>query len=90
MQSRIIKNNIDYDFIKSFSTTVRCFGTALVMKHVGIPKFDPKNHLYQKLFEISKRCHQLKLEGKDREIEKLEIENARFVKALFGIKINDK
>lgn len=32
------------DFIKSFSSAGRGFGTPSVMKHVGIPKFDPKIH----------------------------------------------
>jgi len=56
------------------------------MEHVGIPKFDPENPLHQKLAEISKKCHALKLEGKEKEIEKLEKENDGLVKKLFGIK----
>ncbi len=56
------------------------------MEHVGIPKFDPNNPLHQKLAEISKKCHQLKAEGKEEEIEKLEKENDELVKKLFNIK----
>ncbi|MEO0022099.1 MAG: N-6 DNA methylase [candidate division WOR-3 bacterium] len=82
----IINSNPVRDFIKSFSSAGRGFGTPSVMEHVGIPKFDPKNPLHQKLSEISKKCHQLKLEGKEKEIEKLEKENDRLVKRLFGIK----
>jgi len=55
------------------------------MEHVGIPKFDPKNPLHQKLAEISKQCHQLKLEGKEKEIKKLEKENDELIKKLFEI-----
>jgi hypothetical protein len=55
------------------------------MEHIGIPKFDPKNELHLKLAEISKRCHQLKEEGKEEEIRELENENDELVKELFGI-----
>jgi len=56
------------------------------MEHVSIPKFDPKNPLHQKLAEVSKKCHQLKTKGKEKEIEKLEQENNELVKKLFNIK----
>jgi hypothetical protein len=55
------------------------------MEHIGIPKFDSKNSLHQKLAKISKKCHQLKLEGKEKEIGKLEKENDELVKELFKI-----
>jgi hypothetical protein len=79
----IINSKPVRDFIKSFSSAGRGFGTPSVMEHVGIPKFDPKNPLHQKLSEISKKCHQLKAEGKDSEIEKLEKENDELVLKLF-------
>ncbi|MEM7816483.1 MAG: hypothetical protein QXZ20_01065, partial [Candidatus Aenigmatarchaeota archaeon] len=82
----IINSKPVRDFIKSFSSAGRGFGTPSVMEHVGIPKFDPKNLLHQKLSEISKKCHQLKAEGKEKEIEKLEKENDELVKKLFKIK----
>jgi len=81
----IINSNPVRDFIKSFSSAGRGFGTPSVMEHVGIPKFDPQNALHLKLAEISKQCHQLKLEGKDEEIKKLEKENDALVEELFGI-----
>jgi len=81
----IINSNPVRDFIKSFSPAGRGFGTPSVMENVGIPKFDPKNPLHQKLAEISKNCHQLKTEGKEKEIEKLEKENDDLVKQLFKI-----
>jgi methylase of polypeptide subunit release factors len=82
----IINSKPVRDFIKSFSSAGRGFGTPSVMEHVGIPKFDPKNPLHQKLSEISKKCHQLKAEGKDGEIEKLEKENDKLVWKLFNLK----
>jgi len=81
----IINSNPVRDFIKSFSSAGRGFGTPSVMEHIGIPKFDPKNKLHQKLAEISKKCHQLKKESKEKEIEKLEKENDEVVKKLFQI-----
>ncbi|RLG32911.1 hypothetical protein DRN97_06310 [Methanosarcinales archaeon] len=74
------------DFIKSFSSAGRGFGTPSVMEHVGIPKFDSRNPLHQNLAEISKKCHRLKLEGEEKEIEKLEKELDGLVKKLFDIK----
>jgi hypothetical protein len=79
----IINSEPVRNFIKSFSSAGRGFGTPSIMEHVGIPKFDSKNQLHQKLFEISKKCHQFKIEGKDKEIEKLEKENDELVKQLF-------
>ena len=81
----IINSNPVRDFIKSFSSAGRGFGTPSVMEHVGIPKFDPKNLLHQKLAEISQKCHQLKSEGKEKEIEKLEKENDKLVKQFFDV-----
>jgi len=40
--------------------------------------------LHQKLAEISKKCHQLKAEGKEKEIQKLEKENDELAKKLFS------
>ncbi len=81
----IINSKPVREFVKSFSSAGRGFGTPSIMEHIGIPKFDPKNELHQKLAEISKKCHQLKLEAKDNEIEKLEEENNTLVNQLFGL-----
>ncbi len=82
----IINSTPVRDFIKSFSSAGRGFGTPSVMEHIGIPKFEPKNEIHQKLAEISKKCHQLKLEGREKEIEKLEKENDELVKKLFRVR----
>jgi len=42
--------------------------------------------LHQKLSEISKKCHQFKIEGREKEIEKLEKENDKKVNELFNLK----
>ena len=82
----IINSNRVRDFIKSFSSAGRGFGTPSVMEHVGIPIFDTQNPLHLKLVEVSKKCHQLKLEGKEKDIKKLENENDEFVKRLFKMR----
>jgi hypothetical protein len=81
----IINSKPVRDFIKSFSSAGRGFGTPSVMEHIAIPKFDPQNPLHQKLAEISKKCHKLKEENKEKEIKALEKENDELVKKLFGI-----
>jgi len=86
----IINSKPVRDFIKSFSSAGRGFGTPSVMEHVGIPKFDAKNKLHAKLAEISKRCHQLKNEEKQDEIIKLENSINEAVRQLFNIKPQKK
>ncbi len=81
----IINSTPVRDFIKSFSSAGRGFGSPSVMEHVGIPKFDPKNKTHRELADISKKCHRLKTEGNDDEVAKLEKENDGLVKKLFGI-----
>ncbi|MBI4722682.1 MAG: hypothetical protein HY769_06770 [Candidatus Stahlbacteria bacterium] len=79
----IINSKPVRDFIKSFSSAGRGFGTPSVMQYVGIPKFDSHNPLHLKLAQISQKGHALKLEGREKEIEELEIENDSLVKELF-------
>ena len=73
------------EFIKSYSSAGRGFGTPSVMKHVGIPKFDSTNEIHQKLAQLSKTLHDLKLADKIDQIGSLEIEVDRCVNDLFGI-----
>jgi methylase of polypeptide subunit release factors len=70
----IINSKPVRDFIKSFSSAGRGFGTPSVMTHVGIPKFDFKNPIHRKLAEKSKICHELKSKEKDEEISSIESE----------------
>ncbi|MEO0096953.1 MAG: N-6 DNA methylase [candidate division WOR-3 bacterium] len=81
----IINSNPVREFVKSFSSPGRGFGTPLVMEHIGIPKFDPNNEIHKQISYLSKECHKLKEEGKDKEIEKLEKEIDLLVKKLFNI-----
>ncbi|MBN1639497.1 MAG: N-6 DNA methylase [Ignavibacteriales bacterium] len=81
----IINSNPFRNFIKSFSSAGRGFGTPSVMEHVGIPKFDKNNNIHQQLAENSKQCHDLKLKNKNDEILKLEEENNKL-----ALKLLDK
>jgi hypothetical protein len=73
------------EFIKSFSSAGRGFGTPSVMNHVGIPKFESENELHQKLAHLSKTLHGLKAEDKLDEVAGLEKEVDDSVRKLFGI-----
>ncbi|MCS7206049.1 MAG: N-6 DNA methylase [Leptospiraceae bacterium] len=74
------------DFIKSYSSAGRGFGSPSVMEYVGIPKFDSQNPLHKKLSENSKKCHDFKKTDNEKEIKNLEEKNDELVKELFGIK----
>jgi SAM-dependent methyltransferase len=80
MNSKLVR-----EFIKSYSSAGRGFGTPSVMNHVGIPKFNPKNKLHQKLAQLSKTLHDFKAEDKLDEVARLEREVDRSVYKLFGI-----
>lgn len=73
------------EFVKSYSSAGRGFGAPSVMEHIGIPKFDNKNKLNQKLAETSQKCHRLKAKGNDEEIEKLEKEADTLTMKLFKL-----
>jgi type I restriction-modification system DNA methylase subunit len=82
----IINSKPVRDFIKSFSSAGRGFGTPSVMEHVGIPRCNSKNQVHQKLAEASKTCHLLGKEGREGEINKIEKTINELVIQLF----NDK
>lgn len=73
------------DFIKSFSSAGRGFGSPSVMEHVGIPGFDSKNHFHTELAVLSEKLHELKTSGKEDEILTQEKKVDESVNKLFGI-----
>ncbi len=81
----IINSKPVREFIKSYSSAGRGFGTPSVMNHVGIPRFDPKNEIHQQLTQLSQGLHDLKENNRLDEIGPLEKEVDRRVNALFGI-----
>lgn len=82
----IINSKPVRNFVKSFSSAGRGFGTPSVMEYVGIPKFDSKNETHKKLSQLSKLLHKLKSEGKAEKIAELEKEVDMYVCKLFGLK----
>ena len=81
----IINSTSIREFIKSFSSAGRGFGTPSVMEHISIPKFSPKNSLHQKLSQMSKILHELKAKGKYLNIGEFEEKNNKLVRKLFMI-----
>jgi hypothetical protein len=71
------------EFIRSYSSAGRGFGAPSVMKYVGIPQFDPRNELHQKLAQLSKILHDLKSKNKLDEVVRLEREVDTSVTNLF-------
>ena len=57
-----------------------------IKRFVWTKIFFQKNKLHRELAEISKKCHKLKFEDKEKEIEELEKENDILVKKLFGMR----
>lgn len=85
----IVNSKLVRSFIKSYSSAGRGFGTPSVMKHIGIQKFDHQNPIHKELSDISKKCHQLKNEGKNKELKDLEERIDELIKHLFKINYNN-
>lgn len=79
----IVNSTSVREFIKSFSSAGRGFGTASVMNHVGIPRYDYNNKHHQQIANLSKRLHDLKANNKIDQIGKLEEEVDQSVENLF-------
>ena len=73
------------EFIKSYSSAGRGFGAPSVMKHVGIPKFDPDNEVHADLAELSRQLHALKKNGRLAQTPPLEKRVDALAKRLFGL-----
>lgn len=81
----IINSKPVRDFVKSFSSAGRGFGTPSVMQHVGMPKFDRKNKTHEKLSQLSELLHKLRGDGIEDKITELEKEVDGCVCKLFGL-----
>lgn len=69
------------EFIKSYSSAGRGFGAPSVMNYVGIPKFDVKNELHQKLAQLSKTLHTLKEKNKLEEVTQFEKDKNKYTQS---------
>jgi hypothetical protein len=78
----IINSTPVREFIQSYSSAGRGFGTPSVMNHVGIPQFNPKNKLHAKLAQLSLALHAL-AQNETVESGKLEKQVDQLVSKLF-------
>lgn len=79
----IINSTPVRDFIKSYSSAGRGFGSPSVMNHVAIPKFDPSNKVHSKLSELSQQLHEFKEREDTPDLIKLEREVDKISDRLF-------
>lgn len=75
------------EFIKSYSSAGRGFGTPSAIKFVGIPKYDDKNILHDQISKISQKLHELKENNDLTKSQEIEKKLDGMVVKLFGIKI---
>lgn len=80
----ILNSEIVNDFIKSFSSAGRGFGTPSVMNNFAIPRFNASNKTHKKLAKLSEKAHALVKRGKS--IEGIEKQINTLVKKLWNIK----
>ena len=83
----IINSGLIREFVKTYSSAGRGFGTPSVMNHIAIPKFAPKNKLHHKLTHLSKSLHEYKHQRELDKIEMLEKEVDGRIRELFGIRV---
>jgi hypothetical protein len=81
----IINSKPVRDFVKSFSSSGRGFGTPSVMDHLGISKFNSKDPVHLELSNLSKKLHELKFSGKEDQIPSYERKVDEAVNKLFKI-----
>jgi hypothetical protein len=80
----ILNSDIIDEYIRSFSSAGRGFGTPSVMNNLAIPKFNGNNRIHMKIAELSQKAHTLVAQRK--EIEKLQKELNDAVERLWSIK----
>jgi len=80
----ILNSEIVNNFIKSFSSAGRGFGTPSIMNNFAIPGFNNSNETHKQLAELSEKAHNLVKRGKS--IESIEQKINVVVKKLWNIK----
>jgi restriction endonuclease S subunit len=80
----ILNSEIVNNFIKSFSSAGRGFGTPSIMNNFAIPGFNNSNETHKQLAELSEKAHNLVKRGKS--IESIEQKISVVVKKLWNIK----
>ena len=80
----ILNSKVVDEYIRSFSSAGRGFGSPSVMSHLAIPQFNSNNKIHMKISELSQKAHDVVVQGK--EIEKLQNEINQVVERLWNIK----
>ncbi len=80
----VLNSELVNDFIKSFSSAGRGFGTPSIMNNLAIPLFDNNNKTHKKLAELSEKAHDLVRRSKS--INDIEKEIDLMVRKLWNIK----
>ena len=71
--------------LHSVSSTGKSFGQPLVLRTVGIPRFNPKDSIHRSLADLSRRCHAAKEHNRQIEIPDLEYEIDNAAARIWGI-----
>ena len=79
----ILNSEIVDDFIKSFSSAGRGFGTPSIMNEFAIPRFDNSNETHKQLAELSEKAHYSVKKGKS--VGSIEQKISLVVKRLWNI-----
>jgi len=80
----ILNSEIVNNFIKSFSSAGRGFGTPSIMNNFAIPRFNNSNETHKQLAELSEKAHNFVKRGKS--IEDIEKQINTVAKKLWNIK----
>jgi len=80
----ILNSDVVDEYIRSFSSAGRGFGSPSVMNHLAIPQFNSDNKIHMKIAELSKKAHTLVAQGK--EVGELQNELNEAVQKLWNIK----
>jgi adenine-specific DNA-methyltransferase len=81
----VVNSSAVREFIRSYSSAGRGFGTPSVMTHVGVPRFQSTKRLHTRLAQHSRTLHDLQKRGKPDEIGLLEKDVDGLVCELFNI-----
>jgi SAM-dependent methyltransferase len=68
-----------------FSTGGGGIGAPVVLEHIRIPRFDPKNDLHRRLAKLSEKAHEVAREGDEKRLREIEEEIDRVAGKIWGL-----
>jgi len=81
----ILNSNCIREYIKTFSSSGRGFGSPSILKHIGIPKYNSRDEIHRRLSELSRLLHDHVLKGENGAMRGLEVEVDSLVEKMFRI-----